>query len=136
MPCVHLHAHRRIFDLATQDNCVQNDLPWVAGLRAVLPRLVHLGTATPALVPHVQLAKWSALLASLPPLPTMPSPSDNKGTIFAAAQYPYAPDATHSGTCAYPSRIVIVCSGSLFYLCQCRFRAIAWRHCVISWQHL
>ena len=44
----------------TADNTVRNDMPWTAGLHAVLPRLLRV--ARENAVPASQVAKWQALL--------------------------------------------------------------------------
>jgi len=95
----------------TRDSIINNDMPMVAGLHAVLPRLLIAGAENG--VAARQLSIWADLLAVLPPLPTTQvSPqasarvqSKTGGafaaknvTVFTAAQLPYAPDATHSGT--------------------------------------
>lgn len=82
----------------TRNNTVQNDMPWVAGLHAVVPRLIRLANATPALqniVNSTQVEKWSKLQASLPPLPTT---TESGADIFAAAHVPYAPGAVLGGS--------------------------------------
>eukprot|EP00911_Craspedida_sp_UC1_P001208 UC1_evm3s912 len=93
-PTQSLEGYQALFP-PTRDNIIANDMPTVAGLHAVLPRLLVAGTETN--VSAAQLAKWQDLLKVLPPLPTANSKSCNC-TVFTAAQQPYAPNATHSGT--------------------------------------
>jgi hypothetical protein len=47
-------------------DCVTNPMPEVAGLHAVLPRLLGFNSSV---VPAATLAKWAALRARVPPLP-------------------------------------------------------------------
>lgn len=102
----------------TRDNCVQNDMPWVAGLHAVLPRL--LSVAAQNGVDSAQTSKWSALLDALPPLPTT-QPSGPAGPRFAAAQTPYPPHAVLGGSeqpymyPVHPYRLATVLKGGTLH---------------------
>eukprot|EP00036_Acanthoecidae_sp_10tr_P015179 CAMPEP_0206287244 /NCGR_PEP_ID=MMETSP0106_2-20121207/1009_1 /ASSEMBLY_ACC=CAM_ASM_000206 /TAXON_ID=81532 /ORGANISM="Acanthoeca-like sp., Strain 10tr" /LENGTH=932 /DNA_ID=CAMNT_0053717777 /DNA_START=54 /DNA_END=2849 /DNA_ORIENTATION=- len=77
----------------TRNNTVRNDMPWVAGLHAVLPRLVALGSD--AKVDPEQIARWQDLLDVLPPLPIA---ARGGVTVFTAAQTPYPPRAMLGGS--------------------------------------
>ena len=82
----------------TKNNCISNDMPWVAGLHAVLPRLIRLANATAGLegiATTAQLERWSNLQSSLPPLPTT---TRGENEVFAAAQVPYPPGAIVGGS--------------------------------------
>lgn len=78
----------------TRNNTIQNDMPWVAGLTAVLPRLV--ASAEAGGVDPNQVAKWQELIEALPPLPTTSNGAD--GTVFTAAEMPYPPGAILGGS--------------------------------------
>ena len=70
-------------------NCVNNDMPIVAGLHAVLPRLLLAGAENG--VPDTCLAQWRKILAALPPLPMKALKNGTKSIEgFAAAQLPWA----------------------------------------------
>lgn len=81
----------------TRNNTVSNDMPWVAGLHAVLPRLIRLANATTmdCDITTTQLHSWTDLLSVLPPLPTASKEGDLN---FAAAQLPYPPHAVIGGS--------------------------------------
>ena len=83
----------------THNNTIKNDMPWVAGLHAVLPRLIRaasgVGASGKPFVSVAQLAKWKALLAILPQLPTG---NGSLATVFTAAQVPYPPHAVLGGS--------------------------------------
>jgi len=91
-------------------------LRWVAGLHAVLPRLLRVAVDSSLGVNNAQQAKWRALLSSLPPLPTSTSGSE---TLFVAAQEPYPPHAVLGGTeqpfmyAVHPYRLATVCNGGV-----------------------
>lgn len=100
----------------THNNTVKNDMPWVAGLHAVLPRLLRLAAADSSLgVGTAQLAKWRRLLSSLPPLPT--SGGVGMSEVFVAAQEPYPPHAVLGGSeqpymyAVHPYRLATVVTG-------------------------
>lgn len=80
----------------TRENTAMNDMPWVAGLHAVLPRLLRIAAAHTDLVSPAQAIAWESLLAALPPLPTMPM--KNNTTVFAPIQYPFPAQAHVGGT--------------------------------------
>ena len=95
----------------TDDNCVHNDMPWVAGLTAVIPRLHRAaivynaraggkqqqagGRLLPPVAP-AQLAKWQQLTAILPPLPV--TGTNSSTAQFTAAETPYPPHAVLGGS--------------------------------------
>jgi len=94
-------------------------MPWVAGLHAVLPRLIRAANATTGGQPRVspaQLAKWQALLAALPPLPTAGKGSEG-AEMFTAAREPYPPHAVLGGSeqpmmyAMHPYRLATVMEG-------------------------
>ena len=104
----------------THENTVQNDMPWVAGLHAVLPRLLRVATADNSLgVSSAQQAKWRALLRSLPPLPRSTTGKGNDKTVFVAAQEPYPPHAVLGGSeqpylyAVHPYRLATVVTGGV-----------------------
>lgn len=83
-----------------RQNIITNDMPMVAGLRSVIPRLLLAAREND--VPQSQIETWQALYDILPPLPTttVPAKDPTRGnvTVFTAAQLPYAPNASHGGS--------------------------------------
>jgi hypothetical protein len=96
-PTQSLEGYRCTFP-PTRESCVNNDMPIVAGLHAVLPRLLHLAATAPGarLVNSTQAGHWQQLLSELPALPVVGNTSASE--VFTAAQFPLAPNATHSGS--------------------------------------
>jgi hypothetical protein len=80
----------------TDDNTIHNDMPWVAGLHAVLPRLIAVAVENS--VSAEQKAKWQDILSALPPLPVVVVPTYHNATVFTAAQEPYPPHAILGGS--------------------------------------
>lgn len=108
----------------TRENCVSDDMPWVAGLHAVLPRLIAVSAENSVAVSQVQA--WQALLAALPPLPMSLPDSDEHSVgnghqsydaVFSAAKRPFPEGAVLGGSeqpfmyPVHPYRLATVVSG-------------------------
>ena len=100
----------------TVTNTVTNDMPWIAGLHSVLPRLLNIAAQLKSTVPSSTIAQWSDLLQHLPALPVEPATQSTE-TKFAAATYPYAPHADLGGSeqpymyPVHPYRLATVMNG-------------------------
>ena len=120
----------------TKNNTIVNDLPWVAGLHAVLPRLLRVAAAVGASggISAAQVAKWQRLHARLPPLPVASKPATvdpvhDGEAVFTAGQEPYPAGAVLGGSeqpymCKYNQpRISSLCDIGRFlrgFDCDCR----------------
>jgi hypothetical protein len=95
------------------------EIRWVAGLHAVLPRLLRVATDSSLGVDNAQQAKWWRLLSTLPPLPTSNTAANGSKSVFVAAQEPYPPHAVLGGSeqpfmyVVHPYRLATVCNGGV-----------------------